>query len=92
MHIDKSWSFSEALLNSNSSFKPGSQFSGMARNVSIEHWAQLVGKNKAQVELQAALDECGTKTAFYQKYQMASTTLDRILDLISKLPEQESTH
>lgn len=90
MYIDKSWSFSEAILKINSSFEPGSQFSGKARNVSIENWAQLVGKNKAQTELQAALDECGAKKAFYQKYQMASTTLDGLFDFISKLPDQQS--
>ena len=92
MQINKSWSFSEAMSNINASFEPGSQFSGRARNLSIEHWAQLVGKHIAQIELQSAMDECETKKAFYQKYQMASTTLDGVLDFISKLPDQQSAH
>lgn len=89
MQINKDWSFSEAISKINSSYKPGGQFSGKARNVAIEHWVLLAGKNKAKIALQAALDECGTKKAFYQKYQMASATLEGILELISNLPEQQ---
>ncbi len=88
--IDPSWNFYEAVCAASDRFTPGSVVGGKVRNLLVQSWAQMVGKNRAAREVSAYIDEAGSITSAAKSLAMRVETLRGLLDYINSLPSEKA--
>jgi Protein kinase domain len=86
--INPSWDFQTAVSAASERFQPGSLIVGKARNVLIQSWAQMVGRQRALQEVNDYIDRMGSLTAAAKSLLMSTDTLKRLLEFITSLPTE----
>lgn len=86
--IDPSWKFEEAVDAASSRFRPGSLMGGKTRNVLVQSWATMVGKNRALREVNEYIDAAGSFTAAAKRLSMRNETLKALLEYIQGLSSE----
>lgn len=84
--VDPAWSFEEAVINISREHRPGGIMSGSRRNILIDVWGQLVGRNRALREFDEAISKYGSVAAASKALRATSDTLKRFRATFESLP------
>jgi hypothetical protein len=76
MNIDPDWDLATAFDKISAEYRPGSLTSGRARNVLIQMWGEVVGRNRALAELHALIIRSGSRRTFCKRFSIGHAALD----------------
>lgn len=86
MNIDPIWDLETAFREINERYRPGSQFGGRSRNLLLEMWGEVVGRNRAKAELETLIAKCGSTSKFCREFSITKGTLDALRAHFDGLP------
>src|SRR5689334_5367659 len=87
--LDPDLSFEAAVAEISDLHRPGSLSHGIARNVLVEAWGQLVGRRRALAEFDYFIETCGSLTRAAEALQATRDTLRRWRSAFESLPDRE---
>ena len=87
MHIEVDWNFEEAIENINTEYPPYGHVGPQVRNRQLESWGQLVGRTRALIEFDLAVEQNRSLTALGKKYHITLPTLYGLRSFYSSLPD-----
>jgi hypothetical protein len=85
-NIQPDWDLETAIVEISDRFTPGSLTSGRTRNIMLQTWGEMVGRNRAKAELDSLIRRCGSRHKFCRTYSIAPGTLATLESHFEHLP------